>query len=330
MGTSHRQMAVRDLVGRMRAGLAELFSLPDGYEVLLGNGGATAFWDAAAFGLIEHRSHHAVFGEFSSKFAAAVSMAPHLDEPTEIESDVGTHPEVEPVGGVDTYALTHNETSTGVTMPVRRIPADGLTVVDATSAAGAIPVAAPEFDLYYFSPQKAFGGDGGLWVALCSPAAVERIRQISASGRYAPPFLSLAIALENSRKNQTYNTPGLATLFMLADSVDWMLRRGGLEWSTGASAANAAVLYGWAERSGYAAPFVADPVQRSPVTGTIDFADVVPAEVVSAVLRAHGVIDIDSYRKLGRNQLRIGLWPAIPTEDVEALTASIDYVAARV
>ncbi len=329
MGTSHRQSGVRQVVNRIRTGLADIFRLPDGYEVLLGNGGATAFWDAAVFGLIERRSLHAVFGEFSSKFAAAVRAASHLEDPVVVESEVGTHPVVGPDPDVDLYALTHNETSTGVIMPVERIDGAGLTVVDATSAAGGVDVAADAFDVYYFSPQKAFGGDGGLWIAICSPAAIERIERVHSSGRYIPPFLSLATALDNSRKDQTYNTPALATLFFLAENVDWMRENGGLAWSAGRCATNASALYTWAERVDYAEPFVSEPAQRSPVTGTIDFAEAVPAGDISSILRAHGVIDIDSYRKLGRNQLRVGLWPAIPTEDVEALTACIDYIVER-
>ncbi|MDH3499768.1 MAG: phosphoserine transaminase [Acidimicrobiia bacterium] len=329
MGTSHRKPGVRDVVGRIRTGMTSLFSLPDGYEVLLGNGGATAFWDAAAFGLIERRSLHATFGEFSSKFAGAVAAAPHLEDPVIVEASPGTCPVVTRADGVDVYALTHNETSTGVTMDVTRVADDGLIVVDATSAAGGIEVDPAAFDVYYFSPQKAFGGDGGLWVAICSPGAVSRIEAIGAGERYLPPFLSLPIALDNSRKDQTYNTPALATIFLLADSVDWMLGQGGLAWSVGRCAANAAALYSWADRSAYASPFVADTARRSPVTGTIDLSDAVAADDIATVLRHHGIIDIESYRKLGRNQLRIGLWPAIPVADVEALTASIDYVAAR-
>ena len=330
MGTSHRRPGVRDVVGRIRRGMTTLFELPDGYEVVLGNGGATAFWDAAVFGLIESQSAHAVFGEFSAKFAAAVSAAPHLHDPLVVESPYGGHPRLAPTDGVDVYALTHNETSTGVTVPLGRVSNDAsLTVVDATSAAGAIEVDPGDFDVYYFSPQKAFAGDGGLWIAACSPRAISRIEALAASGRYAPPFLSLLNALTNSRKDQTYNTPALATLFFLADSVEWILANGGLSWSAGHCAANAAVLYGWADRSDYAEPFVADRGRRSPVTATIDLDDQVPADEVTAILRRHGVIDIEGYRKLGRNQLRVGLWPAIPVGDVEALVASIDYVAER-
>ena len=326
MGTSHRRPTVRAMVRRVREGLAGLFDLPDGYEVVLGNGGATGFWDASTFGLIERRSQHLCFGEFSSKFARAVTGAPHLDSPQVIESSPGTHPLPAPSGGVDLYALTHNETSTAVTMPVTRVEGTGLTVVDATSAAGGIPVAPEQFDVYYFSPQKAFGGDGGLFVALCSPRAIERIERIAASGRWIPPFLGLMSAVSNSRKDQTYNTPALATIFMLADTVEWINRQGGLAWSAGRCAENAAVLYDWAEAHPMAYPFVTDPAIRSPVNATIDFEPPVSGDGLAATLRANGVLDVESYRKLGRNQLRIGLWPSIPRSDVEAFTACLDYV----
>lgn len=329
MGTSHRRPAVRAMVGRVREGLADLFSLPDGYEVVLGNGGATGFWDAASFSMIERRSQHLCFGEFSSKFARAVKGAPHLDQPQIIESVPGTHPLPEPSDQVDLYALTHNETSTGVTMPLKRVDADGLTFVDATSAAGGTPVDPEQFDVYYFSPQKAFGADGGLFVALCSPRAVERIERIVASGRWIPPFFSLAMALANSRKDQTYNTPALATIFMLADNVERINRRGGLAWSTERCARNAATLYGWAEGHPLAFPFVTDPLIRSRVSGTIDFEPPVSGDHLAAALRANGVVDTESYRKLGRNQLRIGLWPSIPPSDIEALVACIDYLIER-
>lgn len=326
MGTSHRRPGVREVVGRLRDGLSALYNLPDGYEVVLGNGGATGFWDAAVFGLIDQSSQHLSFGEFSSKFAKAVSGAPHLDEPMIVESDPGTHPQPVPTGGIDLYALTHNETSTGVTMPIERVAGDGLTVVDATSAAGGIDVDANHFDVYYFSPQKAFGGDGGLFVAICSPAAAERIERIAASDRWIPPFLSLGSALDNSRKNQTYNTPALASIFMLTDTIEWMNDGGGMSFSTGRCAANAAALYGWADAHAVASPFVQDPAMRSQVTATIDFDDSVSADELAATLRANGVVDTESYRKLGRNQLRIGIWPTVPTSDVEALTACIDFV----
>ena len=326
MGTSHRRPTVRAMVGRVREGLAALFELPDGYEVVLGNGGATGFWDAATFGLIERRSQHLCFGEFSSKFARAVDGAPHLDAPELIEAAPGTHPLPVPSDRIDLYGLTHNETSTGVTMPIRRVEGAGLTVVDATSAAGGTPVDPEELDVYYFSPQKAFGGDGGLFVALCSPRAIERIERIAASGRWIPPFLSLKSAVANSRKDQTYNTPALATIFMLADTVEWINSRGGLGWSATRCAENAAILYDWAEAHPMAFPFVADPSIRSRVNATIDFRQPVSGDHLAATLRANGIVDTESYRKLGRNQLRIGLWPTIPPSDVEALTACLDYV----
>ena len=327
LGTSHRRDPVRALVGRIRAGLGDLFSLPEGYEVVLGVGGATVFWDAAAFGLIEARSQHLVFGEFSSKFAAAVAAAPHLSEPEIIESRPGTHPLAQ-ASDVDTYALTHNETSTGVMMPVTRATPQAFTVVDATSAAGGIAVDPTAFDVYYFSPQKGFASDGGLWIALCSPAAIERIEALAAGERYIPPSLALKTALDNSRKDQTYNTPALATLFLMVEQLSWMLDAGGLGWAADRSAASARALYGWAEASEIAEPFVTDPAQRSPVVGTIDFAETVDAVDIAAVLRRNGIVDTEPYRKLGRNQLRIAMYPAIEPDDVELLTKAIDYVVA--
>ncbi|MBI2169328.1 MAG: phosphoserine transaminase [Actinobacteria bacterium] len=331
LGTSHRRDGVRSVVGRVRRGLSDLFGLPDGYEVLLGNGGTTAFWDAAIFSLIDQRSEHLAFGEFSSKFADAARAAPHLDDPVVIESEPGTHPQPVVDDSVDLYALTQNETSTGVTMPVRR--PDGATgalmAVDATSAAGGIPVDPTQFDVYYFAPQKCFGGDGGLWLACCSPAAVERISTIKGSGRWSPPSLDLTIALENSRLDQTYNTPALATLFLLADQVEWMLGNGGLEWTAARCEQSAAQLYGWAEASDYAAPFVADPLMRSPVTATVDLAESISADSISAALRENGIVDTESYRKLGRNQLRIAMFPNIEPDDVARLTAAIDYIVER-
>jgi phosphoserine aminotransferase len=332
MGTSHRQAPVRGLVRRIREGLAELFDLPDGYLVVLGNGGTTAFWDAAAFCLVRQRAQHLSFGEFSAKFAAVTTAAPWLDEPTVIHSAPGSHPEPSAETGVDAYALTHNETSTGVAMPIRRVPgadADALVLVDATSAAGGLPVAASEFDAYYFAPQKSFGSDGGLWIALLSPAALERAEQTASSDRYIPQFLSLRTAISNSRQEQTYNTPALATLILLAEQVDWMLGQGGLKWCTTRTAESSGHLYDWAERSSYATPFVIDPEQRSQVVGTIDVETGIDATALSAVLRANGIVDTDSYRKLGRNQLRIGMFPAVDPADVRALTACIDYVAER-
>jgi phosphoserine aminotransferase len=332
LGTSHRQAPVRELVERVRDGLAELFSLPDDYLVVLGNGGTTAFWEVAAFGLIRQRAQHLSFGEFSSKFAAVTTAAPWLDEPTVIHAAPGSHPEASAETGADAYALTHNETSTGVAMPIRRVPgadADALMLVDATSGAGGLPVAAAEFDTYYFAPQKCFGSDGGLWIALMSPAALDRAGQIASSDRYVPEFLSLQAAIANSRQQQTYNTPALATLIMLAAQLDWMLGQGGLDWTVARTAESSGHLYEWAERSPFATPFVIDPEQRSQVVGTIDFADSVDAAALSAILRANGIVDTESYRKLGRNQLRIGMFPAIDPPDVQALTACIDYVVER-
>jgi phosphoserine aminotransferase len=332
LGTSHRQQPVRGLVGRIRGGLAELFSLPNGSVVALGNGGTTAFWDAAAFGLIQERSQHLSFGEFSSKFASVTARAPWLKEPSVIASEPGTHPLPRAEGGVDAYALTHNETSTGVCMDIRRpagADADALVLVDATSAAGALPADPAQYDVYYFAPQKVFGADGGLWLALLSPAALARIDEIDASGRYIPGFLSLAAAVENSVKDQTLNTPALSTLVLLAAQVDWLLEQGGLAWSEARCRRSAGILYSWAERSPFATPFVADPAMRSPVVGTIDLADAVQADTVAAVLRENGIVDTESYRKLGRNQLRIGLFPAIDPGDVAALTACVDYVVER-
>jgi len=329
LGTSHRQASVRQVVGRVRAGVAELFGLPDGYEIALGNGGAALFWDVAAFGLIERRSQHLVFGQFSSSFAGGVRAAPHLEEPEVIEAPAGSHPEPEPGPGVDMYALTHNETSTGVAMPVRR-PAgcdpDALVVVDATSAAGGMPVDPDEFDVYYFSPQKCLGSDGGLWLAALSPRAIERVERVRAGGRWVPASLSLSAALTRSRADETWNTPGLATLFLLADQLDWLLGNGGLAWASGRSEASASVLYGWAESSSYATPFVSDPAKRSPVVGTVDLDDAIDAKAVCAVLRANGIVDTDPYRSLGRNQLRVAMYPNVEPDDVDTLTRAVDHV----
>ncbi len=331
LGTSHRQQPVRAMVGRIRAGLSELFSLPDGYEVILGNGGTTCFWDAATFGLIEAQSQHLSFGEFSSKFAAAAKAAPHLKDPQVIESATGTHPLPVADPDVDLYALTHNETSTGVAMEIRRPggaggPADGLMAVDATSAAGGLRVDPTQFDVYYLAPQKCFAADGGLWAAACSPGAVERIERIASSGRWVPAFLDLKIALDNSRLDQTYNTPALVTLYLFAEQLDWMLEQGGLEWTAARCDQSAEILYTWAEQSGFARPFVQTPRDRSHVVGTIDFVDEIDASAIAKVLRRHGVVDTEPYRKLGRNQLRIAMFTAIDPGDVAALCACITHI----
>lgn len=329
LGTSHRQATVKAVVGRLRSGLRQLFALPDGYEVMLGNGGTTLFWDAATFGLIERQSQHLSFGEFSSKFASAVAAAPFLDDPEVLASAPGTHPDAVGRPGVDLYALTHNETSTGVMMEIRRpegADPGALVAVDATSAAGGIRVDPAHIDVYYFAPQKCFGSDGGLFAALVSPAAIERIRAIKATGRWTPPILDLGIALDNSVLDQTYNTPALATILLFVDQVEWMLDGGGIEFAAGRCDRSSDILYGWAEASAYATPFVAKPDERSRVVGTIDLNESVDANTVSRVLRANGIVDTDSYRKLGRNQLRIAMFPAIDPEDVAALTACIDHV----
>jgi phosphoserine aminotransferase len=327
MGTSHRQATVRNKVGEVRDGLRALFSLPDGYEVLLGNGGATCFWDAATFHLITECSQHLSFGEFSSKFASCAKEAPHIGDPQIIKSNVGTHPTAVADESVDLYALTHNETSTGVMMPIKR-PAGskGLVAVDATSAAGGLLVDPTQFDCYYFAPQKSVASDGGLWIAICSPAAVERIETLNSSGRWTPAFLDLKIALDNSRLNQTYNTPALATIHMLASQITWMNERGGLEFSAGRSRTSAEILYSWAEASSFAFPFVRNPAERSNVVGTIDFNEDVDAAEIAKILRANGVVDTEPYRKLGRNQLRISMFPSIDSEDVASLCASINYI----
>ncbi len=330
MGTSHRQKPVKNLVGRVRAGLSELFSLPEGYQVVLGNGGTTAFWDIASFGLIREKSQHLHFGEFSSKFGAVVKKAPWLADPSVIKSDPGTHPLPVAEEGVDVYALTHNETSTGVAMPIERVGSEGqLVLVDATSGAGGLPVDVSQTDVYYFAPQKSFASDGGLWIGLFSPAALARVEEIAATDRFVPEFFSLPVAIDNSSKDQTYNTPAVATLFLLADQLDWMNGNGGLAWTTARTADSAARLYQWAEKTSYTSPFVADPAQRSSVVGTIDFDDSVDAAKVAATLRANGIVDTEPYRKLGRNQLRIAMFPAIDPADIEALTVCVDYVVER-
>jgi phosphoserine aminotransferase len=357
MGTSHRQKPVKGLVGEIRAGLRELFSLPDGYEVVLGNGGATAFWDAAAFGLVERRALHLSFGEFSQKFATVTSEAPFLADPLVVKAEPGSAPSADELeaalagtgGGGDTGALSgpagengsadevdaiawaHNETSTGVMAPVLR-PAharDALVLIDATSGAGGLPVDASQVDVYYFAPQKGFAADGGLWLALLSPAAQERIARIDASERWIPAFLSLAVALENSAKDQTYNTPAVASLFLLADQTRWMLENGGLDWCVSRTSESSAHLYGWAEQTAYTTPFVTAPANRSLVVGTIDFDEAVDAKLLASTLRANGIVDVEPYRKLGRNQLRVGMFPAVEPSDVRALTACIDWVVDR-
>jgi phosphoserine aminotransferase len=344
MGTSHRQRPVKALVGEIRAGLRELFALPDGYEVALGNGGATAFWDAAAFGLVRERAAHLSFGEFSQKFAAVTTGAPFLAQSLIVKADPGDAPdpaELAPAAAAsppegehaaDLLAWAHNETSTGVMTPVVRpggasaAANDALVAIDATSGAGGLPLDVSQADAYYFAPQKSFGSDGGLWLALLSPAAQERIAELHASERWIPEFLSLHAALESSAKDQTYNTPAVATLFLLADQLRWMLDGGGLQWCVARTRASSEHLYGWAERASYTTPFVADPAKRSLVVGTIDFDDGLDAAAVAATLRANGIVDVEPYRKLGRNQLRIGMFPAIDTADVQALTACIDWV----
>ena len=333
MGTSHRQKPVRDLVARVRGGLAELFSLPGGYEIALGNGGTTAFWDAAAVWLVRERSLHLAYGEFSQKFAKVAAGAPFLSDPILVEAEPGDAPAPTADPAADAIAWAHNETSTGVMVPVER-PTDAgeaLVLIDATSGAGGLPVDAGQADAYYFAPQKGFASDGGLWLALLSPAAIARIEELDgAADRWQPAFLSLRTALENSRKEQTYNTPALATLLLLADQVEWMLAGGGLDWCVARTSASSGHLYGWAEASDFAAPFVADPAKRSPVVGTIDFDDGIDAAAIAATLRANGIVDVEPYRKLGRNQLRIGTFPAVEPADVEALTACIDWVIENV
>jgi phosphoserine aminotransferase len=332
MGTSHRKPAVKGLVRRVREGLTALFDLPDGYEVVLGNGGATAFWDIAAFGLVRSKAQHLAFGEFSSKFAKVTSRAPFLADSSVVTGEPGTLPRPVAEAGVDVYAWPHNETSTGVMAPVRRVEgadADALVVVDATSGAGGLPVDITEVDAYYFAPQKNFASDGGLWVAVMSPRALERVEQVAASGRWVPDFFSLPTAIDNSRKDQTYNTPAVATLFLLAEQLDWLNGNGGLEFAVGRTSDSASRLYGWADKTDYATPFVADPAARSLVVGTIDLDAAVDAAAVAAALRANGIVDTEPYRKLGRNQLRIAMFPAVEPSDVEALTECIDHIVGR-
>jgi len=332
LGTSHRQAPVRNLVKAVREGLASFFDLPDGYEVVLGNGGSTAFWDIAAFGLVRDRAQHLSFGEFSSKFAAVTRKAPFLGEPTVVTADPGSRPDPKAEAGVDAYAWAHNETSTGVMCPVQRVEgadADALVLIDATSGAGGLPVDVSEADVYYFAPQKSFASDGGLWLGLFSPAALARVDEIAASGRWVPDFFSLPTAIDNSRKDQTYNTPAVATLAMLANQVEWLNGNGGLDWATARTADSSGRLYEWAERTDYATPYVADPAHRSAVVATIDFDDAIDAAAIAKTLRANGVVDVEPYRKLGRNQLRVACFPAVEPDDVSRLIASVEYVVDR-
>jgi phosphoserine aminotransferase len=328
-GTSHRQAPVKNLVGRVRDGVKQLFSVPEGYEVILGNGGSTAFWDAAAFGLIDKRSLHLTFGEFSAKFASAVAANPFVGDPIIIKSDPGTAPEPQSDPSVDVVAWAHNETSTGVVVPVQRPAGDALVVIDATSGAGGLPVDIADTDAYYFAPQKNFAADGGLWLSIMSPAALARVEAIAAGGRWVPDFLSLPIAVDNSLKNQTYNTPAIGTLVLMANQLDWLNGNGGLDWAVKRTADSSQRLYSWAEATSYTTPFVADPAQRSQVVGTIDFSDDVDAAAVAKELRANGIVDTEPYRKLGRNQLRIAMFAAVDPDDVSALTACIDWVVER-
>jgi phosphoserine aminotransferase len=332
MGTSHRQAPVKGLVRQIREGLGRLFGLPDGYEVVLGNGGTTAFWDAALIGLIRQRSAHGTYGEFSAKFASGVAEAPFLDDPVVAKADPGSLALPTAQAGVDAYAWAHNETSTGVMAPiVRPEGADegSLVLIDATSGAGGLPVDIAQTDVYYFAPQKSFAADGGLWLAVMSPAALARVAEIKASDRWIPGFLDLSIAVDNSSKDQTYNTPAVATLFLLADQIRWLNSLGGLSGAVDRTRESSSRLYSWAEKSEFATPFVSEPDHRSLVVGTIDFADSVDAAAIAKILRAHGVVDTEPYRKLGRNQLRIGMFPAVDPDDVTALTACIDYVVER-
>ncbi|MBM3686516.1 MAG: phosphoserine transaminase [Actinobacteria bacterium] len=332
LGTSHRQKTVKSQVGRLRSGLADLFSLPEGYEVVLGNGGSTAFWDIATFGLIRDRAQFLSFGEFGAKFATAAKEAPHLGDPTVITAAPGDAPAFVAETGIDAYCAPHNETSTGVAIAPVRVPgtdAGALMLTDATSGAGGLPLDASQTDVYYFAPQKSFGSDGGLWLALMSPAALARVEEIKGSGRWTPAFLDLSIAIDNSRQDQTYNTPALATIYLMAEQVDWFLGNGGLDWCTSRTDESSGILYDWAEASAVATPFVADPTKRSAVVVTIDFHDTVDATSITKALRANGIVDTEPYRKLGRNQIRVAVFPAVDPDDVRQLTRSIDYVIDR-
>ena len=333
LGTSHRQAPVRNLVAQVRSGLADLFNLPEGYEIVLGNGGSTAFWDIAAFGLVRARAQHLAFGEFSAKFGAVTDKAPFLGDPTIIKGEPGTLPVPRAEAGIDVYAWAQNETSTGVMAPVKRVAgadAGALMLIDATSGAGGLPLDIAESDVYYFGPQKCFAADGGLWLAAFSPAALARVDEIAASGRWVPDFFSLPTAISNSRKNQTYNTPAVSTLALLSNQISWINDQGGLDWAVKRTADSSSRLYAWAEATAYTSPFVADPSARSLVVGTIDFTDEVDAASVAAALRANGVVDVEPYRKLGRNQLRVGMFPAVEPEDVSKLIACIEYVVAQI
>ena len=329
MGTSHRQRTVKDQVARLRRGLGDFFGLPDGYEVILSNGGTSTFWDTAAFRLVRDKAQFASFGEFGAKFVKAVRDAPFLADPTVHEAPGGQAAYLQAEDGVDTYATVHNETSTGVAVPVRRVAGDGLLLVDATSGGGSLDVDVSQTDVYYLAPQKALGSDGGIWLALMSPAAIERAYEIKGSGRYIPQFFDLVTAIEQSRLEQTYNTPALATVFLAAEQLDWMNAQGGLAWAVKRSAESAAALYGWADRASFASPFVTDPALRSAAVATIDFDDTIDAAQLAQVLRANGLVDTEPYRKLGRNQLRIALYPTIDPADVTALTVCIDHVVER-
>ena len=332
LGTSHRQAPVKNLVGRVRQGISDLFQLPEGYQVVLGNGGSTAFWDIATFALIREKSQHLSFGEFSSKFAKAAQQAPHLADPTIIKAETGSRSVAQAEAGVDLYAWPHNETSTGVMAPVKRVDgadADALVAIDATSGAGGLPVDITEADVYYFAPQKNFASDGGLWIAVMSPKALARVEEITATGRWIPAFLDLATAIDNSGKNQTYNTPSLATLFLMAEQTDWINGHGGLEWAVRRTTDSSNRLYNWAEKSDYATPYVEDADARSLVIGTIDLDDSIDAAQVAKTLRANGIVDTEPYRKLGRNQLRVAMFSAVEPDDVEKLTQAIDYTVDR-
>jgi phosphoserine aminotransferase len=332
MGTSHRQLPVRRLVGRVREGVRALFTVPDDYQVVLGNGGASAFWDVATSGLVRQRSQHLVFGEFTSKFAQAVQRAPFLAEPTVVRAQPGARPRPYAEHDVDVYAWAHNETSTGVMAPVRRVGGaanDALVLVDATSGAGGLPVDVAQADAYYFAPQKSLGSDGGLWIALLSPAALERAAEIASSDRWVPAFFDLPAAIDNSAKDQTYNTPAVATLFLMAEQLDWIITHGGLDWAVRRTTESSTLLYAWAEKTSWTQPFVSDPADRSLVVATIDFSDSVDAAALARVLRSNGIVDVEPYRKLGRNQLRIAVYPAVDPDDVLALTTCIEYVVER-